>query len=455
MLQVVILAAGKGTRMRSLLPKVMHPLAGKPLVSHVIDTARALAPERIFLVVGQGAETVSAACAAPDIHSLLQAEQKGTGHAVAESLPHLRDDCQTLILYGDVPLIQASTLQALLTAAGPDKLGLVTVSLADPSGYGRIVRQQGKVTQIIEHKDATDAQRQIAEINTGILTVPGHWLKRWLPALTNQNAQGEYYLTDVIAMAVAEGVAIETIQPQTADEVAGVNDRIQLAALERVYQLAAAKRLMAAGATLKDPARIDIRGEVTTGMDCTIDINCVFEGQVQLGQGVEIGPNVVLVNCSIGDYSVIKAYSHIEGSSLSAHCDVGPYARLRPGTQLADGAKIGNFVETKQAVIGAGSKVNHLSYVGDATLGEAVNVGAGTITCNYDGANKHRTTIGDHVFVGSNTALVAPVTIHDGATIAAGSTITQDIAADQLAVARSRQVSITGWKRPSKAPKGH
>lgn len=453
MLEVVVLAAGKGTRMKSIVPKVMHSLAGKPFLQHVVDKARHLSPETIHLVVGHGAEAVNQHFNQKDIHSVMQAQQLGTGHAVAQVLPHLASDSTVLILYGDVPLIQQDTLEALTSKVSSDSMGLLTVNLDDPTGYGRIVRTDGAVTAIVEHKDATDAQRAISEVNTGVMAVSSKHLQTWLPKLDSNNAQGELYLTDIIAMAAAQGVAIETAQPAEAWEVLGVNNRRQQAELERIYQREIANQLMDEGVTLLDPARFDCRGTLTCGNDCVIDVNCVFEGDVVLGNGVEIGPNCIVKDAKIGDNTVIKANSIIEESILAAACDIGPFARLRPGSELADGAKIGNFVETKKAIIGKGSKVNHLSYVGDAELGSGVNVGAGTITCNYDGANKHKTQIGDNVFVGSNTALVAPVTIEDGATIAAGSTITRTVKKEELAIARSRQNAITGWQRPVKKPK--
>ena len=453
MLEVVILAAGKGSRMKSSVPKVMHRLAGKPFLQHVVDKARNLAPASIYLVVGHGAEMVNQHFTQKDIHSVVQAQQLGTGHAVAQVLEHLANNSVVLILYGDVPLIQQSTLEALIQKAGSDSMGLLTVNLPDPTGYGRIVRNDGAVTAIIEHKDATDAQRLIGEVNTGVMAVTAQHLKQWLPQLNSNNAQGELYLTDIIAMAAAQGVTIQTAQPAQAWEVLGVNNRQQQAELERIYQRQMALHLMEQGVTLLDPARFDCRGQLTCGTDCVIDINCIFEGDVVLGNGVHIDANCVISNSTIGDNTHIKANCVLEEATLGAACDIGPFARLRPGSQLAEHAKIGNFVETKNAVIGKSSKVNHLSYVGDAELGEDVNVGAGTITCNYDGANKHKTQIGNKVFVGSNTALVAPVEIGDGATIAAGSTITRKVNTNELAIARTRQQAIAGWQRPTKAPK--
>ena len=453
MLEVVILAAGKGSRMKSAVPKVMHSLAGKPFLQHVVEKARKLKPKTIHLVVGHGAEIVNQHFNQKDIHSVVQAQQLGTGHAVAQVLDHLQDDSIVSILYGDVPLIQEGTLEALNALVSSDSMGLLTVDLQDPTGYGRIVRENGAVTAIVEHKDADGTQRLINEVNTGVMAVSARHLKQWLPQLNSDNAQGELYLTDIIAMAAKQGVAINTVQPAHSWEVMGVNNRQQQAELERIYQGEIANTLMDNGVTLLDPARFDCRGSLTCGNDCVIDINCVFEGDVTLGNGVTIGPNTVIINSTIGDNTTVKANCIIEDSILQSHCDIGPFARLRPGSQLADKAKIGNFVETKNAIIGKGSKVNHLSYVGDAQLGEDVNVGAGTITCNYDGANKHKTQIGNRVFVGSNTALVAPINIEDGATIAAGSTITKNVGQDELVLARSKQKSINGWQRPVKKPK--
>lgn len=451
MLDIVILAAGKGTRMRSDLPKVLHPIGGKAMVQHVVDSARAVGGEQLLLVVGHGADKVEQQMAATDVKFVLQAEQLGTGHAVQQALPHLRQEAVVLILYGDVPLTRPETLKKLVAAVNEKQMSLLTVNLPDPTGYGRIVRDDsGKVSAIVEHKDASDAQKTIREINTGIMAVSAAHLQTWLPQLQNNNAQGEYYLTDIIAMAKADGVAIHVEQPDAVEEVEGVNNRQQQAALERYYQLQKAKELMVAGVTLLDPARFDCRGVITAGRDLVIDINCVFEGDVELGDGVVIEPNCVIINSKIGNNTRIKANSHIEEALIAEDCDIGPFARLRPGTRLASGAKIGNFVETKKAVIGEGSKVNHLSYIGDTTIGKKANIGAGTITCNYDGVNKFKTEIGDGAFVGSNSALVAPVKIGHQATVAAGSVITSDVADTELAVGRSRQRNIQGWKRPAK-----
>lgn len=451
MLDILILAAGKGTRMRSDLPKVLHPVGGKALVQHVVDTARKVGGEQLLIIVGHGAEKVEEKMAAPDVKFVLQAQQLGTGHAVQQALPHLRNDATVLILYGDVPLTKSETLQKLIAKVGEKQMGLLTVNMQNPTGYGRIVRDANrKVIAIVEHKDASDEQKKITEINTGIMAVRAKHLQKWLPQLGNNNAQGEYYLTDIIAMAKADGVAIEVEQPDAVEEVEGINNRQQQAALERFYQQQKANELMVAGVTLLDPSRIDIRGNLTAGRDVVIDVNCVFEGDVVLGDGVVIEPNCIIINSKIGNQSHIKAFSHIEDSTLANECDIGPYARLRPGTQLADDVKIGNFVETKKAVIAKGSKVNHLSYIGDAVIGSKVNVGAGTITCNYDGVNKSKTEIGDNAFIGSNSALVAPVKIGAGSTVGAGSVITKNTEENDLAIARSQQRNIKGWERPTK-----
>ncbi|PPC77886.1 UDP-N-acetylglucosamine diphosphorylase/glucosamine-1-phosphate N-acetyltransferase [Pokkaliibacter plantistimulans] len=453
-LDVVILAAGQGSRMRSALPKVLHTLAGRPLLAHVIDSARQLGAGQIHLVVGHGGEQVEQRFAAADVNCVWQREQKGTGHAVAQALPALGNSGTTLVLYGDVPLIQSATLQQLLALVSNQQMGLLTVDLPDPTGYGRIVRDgSGQVCAIVEHKDADAGQRAIREVNTGILAVPTERLQQWLPQLSANNAQGEYYLTDVIAMAVADGLNVATIQPASAQEVEGVNTRMQLAALERAYQQQIARRLMEQGVSLADPARIDVRGELQIAQDCYIDINVIFEGKVVVETGVQIEANCIIRDSILRAGCHIKANSVLEEAEVGADCDVGPFARLRPGTQLLAGARIGNFVETKNVVIGVGSKVNHLSYIGDARVGDDVNIGAGTITCNYDGVNKHQTVIGSGAFVGSNTALVAPVSVGSGATVGAGSTITRDVDDNTLVVARGRQIPIPGWQRPVKKAK--
>ncbi|MBU1332045.1 MAG: bifunctional UDP-N-acetylglucosamine diphosphorylase/glucosamine-1-phosphate N-acetyltransferase GlmU [Gammaproteobacteria bacterium] len=451
-LDIVILAAGQGTRMRSALPKVLHPVAGKSMLGHVIDTARQLKPQGIHVVIGHGAEKVREQLAADDLNFVIQAEQLGTGHAVAQALPALTAE-RVLILYGDVPLIEVETLQRLLLQVSEQQLGLLTVNLNDPTGYGRIVRdEQGAVKAIVEHKDASEAQRKICEGNTGILAVPGKRLGDWLGRLSNSNAQGEYYLTDVIAMAVADGLVVATEQAADEIEVLGANDRIQLAQLERHYQYRAARRLMVQGVTLIDPARFDQRGEVTVGRDVTIDINVILEGQVVIEDVVQIGPNCVIKNSVLRKGAIVKANSHLEGAEVGEGADCGPFARLRPGSVLGAKAHVGNFVELKNAVLGDGAKAGHLSYLGDAEIGARTNIGAGTITCNYDGANKHRTVLGEDVFVGSNSALVAPVTLGDRATTGAGSVITSDVPSDTLAVGRAKQRNIDGWKRPKKQP---
>ena len=452
-LDIVILAAGKGTRMHSQIPKVLHTLAGKPMVQHVLDTALGLQPDRTHVVIGHGADQLREALAENAVQFAVQAEQKGTGHAVAQALEQLGSG-KVLILYGDVPLLQRESLSELLAHVDEQHMGLLTVTLADPSGYGRIVRDDaGEAVAIVEQKDASSAELAITECNTGIMAMTSAQLKRWLPQLSAENAQGEYYLTDVIAMAAAEGIKVCTAQPASAVEVEGVNNRAQMARLERVYQRQLADKLMAQGVALADPERLDVRGRLTCGHDVFIDVGCVFEGEVELGEGVRIGPYCVIKNSTIGAESVIEPHSVIDGTVAAGLNQVGPFARLRPGTRLAVKAKVGNFVETKNADVGEGSKINHLSYVGDARLGRDVNVGAGTITCNYDGANKHHTDIGDNAFIGSNTALVAPVSVGKGATIGAGSTIAKDVTDYALAVTRGRQLEKIDWLRPSKVTK--
>ncbi|WDD95568.1 bifunctional UDP-N-acetylglucosamine diphosphorylase/glucosamine-1-phosphate N-acetyltransferase GlmU [Burkholderia sp. FERM BP-3421] len=450
-MNIVILAAGTGKRMRSALPKVLHPLAGRPLLSHVIDTARTLRPSRLVVVVGHGAEQVQAAVAAPDVQFALQEQQLGTGHAVRQALPLLDPARPTLVLYGDVPLTRASTLQRLVDAATDARYGVLTVTLDDPTGYGRIVRDQGGcVTRIVEQKDASPDELKIAEINTGIVVAPTAQLAMWLGALGNDNAQGEYYLTDVVEQAIEAGFEVVTTQPDEEWETLGVNSKAQLAELERIHQRNQADALLAAGVTLADPARFDLRGTLACGRDVSIDVNCVFEGEVSLADGVTVGPHCVIRNTAIGAGTRIDAFSHLDGARLGAHTVVGPYARLRPGAQLADDAHVGNFVEVKNAVLGAGSKANHLTYIGDADIGARVNIGAGTITCNYDGANKFRTEIGDDVFVGSDTQLVAPVRVGAGATIAAGTTVWKDVADGMLVLNDKTQTARAGYVRPVK-----
>lgn len=453
-LEIVILAAGQGTRMRSALPKVLHPIAGNSMLGHVIHSARQLDPQRIHVVIGHGADAVRERLAADDLNFVLQDKQLGTGHAVAQAVPFIESDT-VLILYGDVPLIEVETLQRLLKQVAPQQLGLLTVELDDPTGYGRIVRDaDGKVTAIVEQKDANEAERAITEGNTGILALPFAQLAGWMSRLSNNNAQGEYYLTDVIAMAVSDGLVVATEQPHDAMEVQGANDRKQLSELERHYQLRAGRRLMAQGVTLRDPARFDVRGEITVGRDVLIDINVILEGKVVIEDDVVIGPNCVIKDSTLRKGVVIKANSHIEGAILGEGSDAGPFARLRPGTVLEARAHVGNFVELKNAHLGEGAKAGHLTYLGDAEVGARTNIGAGTITCNYDGANKWKTVLGEDVFIGSNNSLVAPVDISSGATTAAGSTITQNVDNAQLAVGRARQKNIDGWKRPEKIKKG-
>lgn len=450
-MNIVILAAGMGKRMRSRLPKVLQPLAGKPMLAHVLEKVRLLGKNnRIIVVVGHGAEAVKNYFSqAEDITFALQSEQLGTGHALLQALPYCEKGEPTLVLLGDVPLIRSETLTKLVQAAG-DGVGLLTVKLSNPKGYGRIVRENGAVRAIVEEKDATEQQRAIDEVNTGIMVLPTQYLDRWLNELGNQNAQGEYYLTDVIARAVAEGVEVNAALADSATEVEGVNNKVQLAALERAYQMDRAHELMNEGVTLIDPQRIDIRGELTCGKDVTIDVGCVFSGKVILGDGVKVGAYCVLKDVEIGAETEVLPFCHFDGAKVGQEARLGPYSRLRPGTTLADQTHIGNFVEIKKSAIGFGSKVNHLSYIGDTDMGARVNIGAGTITCNYDGVNKFRTTIMDDAFIGSDTQLVAPVTVGKGATLGAGTTLTKDAPEGELTIARARQVTLKGWKRPTK-----
>ncbi len=453
-LDIVILAAGQGKRMNSACPKVLHPLAGKPLLRHVVDTARSLNAARIVIVYGHGGETVREALNAPDINFARQEPQLGTGHAVMQAIPLLGGaaaDSITLVLYGDVPLTQTASLRALLDAAAGGALAILTVNMPDPTGYGRIVRDRaGRIARIVEHKDASADERGIVEVNTGIMAIPTARLAGWLTKLSNSNAQGEYYLTDIVAMAVAEGVAVTSAQPAALWETLGVNSKVQLAELERRHQNNIAAQLLEQGVTLMDPARIDVRGMLSTGRDVTIDVGCVFEGDVVLGNDIYIGPNCVLKNVRIRAGTRVEAFSHLEEAEVGAHCRIGPYARLRPGAQLGEHVHIGNFVEVKKSIIGDGSKANHLAYVGDSEVGQKVNIGAGTITCNYDGINKSKTIIGDGAFIGSDATLVAPVNIGAGAYIGAGSTITKEAPAGKLTLTRAKQTTVENWKPPKK-----
>lgn len=455
MLNIVILAAGLGKRMQSDTPKVLHRIAGKPMLGHVLDNARQLRPDRIVVVTGHGAERVQAAFSGQgDLVFALQQPQHGTGHAVQQALPHLLEgdggSDATLVLYGDVPLVQSETLARLLEARG-NGLALLTETVDDPTGYGRIVRNAaGDVQRIVEHKDANEAERAISEVNTGILAAPTARLRDWLGRITNNNAQGEYYLTDVVALAVSDAVAVRAAQPAASWETLGVNSRVQQAQLERAWQQEQARRQLEAGVTLADPARFDLRGELVCGRDVFIDVGCVFEGRVELADGVRIGPHCVLRDAHIGAGTEVDAYTHIDGAQVAADARLGPYARLRPGADIGPEAHVGNFVEIKKSTLGQGSKANHLSYIGDATIGARVNVGAGTITCNYDGVNKHRTVIEDDAFIGSDTQLVAPVKVGRGATLAAGTTLTRDAPAERLTVSRTAQVTVESWRRPQK-----
>ncbi len=457
MLNIVILAAGLGKRMQSNLPKVLHTIAGRSMLAHVLDGARALNADSIVVVVGHGAEQVKTAfCTQTDLQFALQEPQLGTGHAVQQAIPLLKEDGEddvTIVLYGDVPLVQLSTLQALLDAR-QEGLAVLTEILPDPTGYGRIVRDlNGKVRAIIEHKDANEAERAIKEVNTGIIAAPTAALKRWLAQLNNNNAQGEYYLTDIIGMAVADGVNVAVAHPQASFETLGVNSRMQQAELERLWQSEQARRQLEAGVTLADPARFDVRGQLVCGRDVFIDVGCVFEGLVTLADGVRVGPHCVLRDAQIGAGTQIEAFSHLDQAQVGHDARIGPYARLRPGAKLSNHTHVGNFVEIKNTNLGEGSKANHLAYVGDADIGARVNIGAGTITCNYDGVNKFRTVIEDDAFIGSDTQLVAPVRVGRGATIGAGTTLTVDAPADQLTISRVKQTTIAGWTRPVKKAK--
>lgn len=449
-LSVVILAAGKGTRMYSDLPKVLHPIAGKPMVKHVIDTVKHLNARQINLIYGHGADLLKERLADEPVNWVFQAEQLGTGHAMQQAAPFFADDENIMMLYGDTPLIQQSTLERLIAQKPENGIALLTVKLENPTGYGRIIRENGSVVAIVEQKDASAEQLKIQEINTGVMVASGASFKKWLGNLNNNNAQGEYYITDVIAMANEDGFQVQAVQADEFMEVEGANNRLQLAALERFYQKKQAEKLLLAGVTLIDPSRFDVRGTVEHGKDVSIDVNVILEGDVKLGNNVKIGAGCVLKNVTVGDNVEIKPYSVLEDAVIGEKSAIGPFSRLRPGTQLAEGAHVGNFVEIKNAQVGKGSKVNHLTYVGDAEVGSNVNIGAGVITCNYDGANKFKTIIGDDVFVGSDSQLVAPVEIANGATIGAGSTITKNVAEGELVITRVAQKHIQGWQRPTK-----
>lgn len=450
-LNVIVLAAGKGTRMKSARPKVLHRLAGKPLLQHVLDTARKLECANLQVVTGFGSESVEQEFAGANTRFVLQKEQLGTAHAVQQTLDGLEDEAVALVLYGDVPLIKADTLRALLEEVDADSMGVLTCVADNPTGLGRIIRNEsGQIIRIIEERDATESEKTVDEINTGFMAIPVNLLKNWLPRIQADNAQKEYYLTDLVELAIADGIAVVTSQCQDQAEITGINDRVQLAELERKYQQRMNEELMNNGVTLADPSRVDIRGEADIASDVEIDINVILEGKVTIASNVKIGAGCILKNCSIGEGTELHAYTVIEDAVIGKNCQLGPFARVRPGTEMRDSSKLGNFVEVKKSVIGKGSKVNHLSYIGDSELGEGVNVGAGTITCNYDSINKHKTKIGDGVFIGSNAVLVAPVTLENGAFVAAGSTITKNIKSDQLGVGRAKQSNIAGWKRPDK-----
>ncbi len=451
-LAVITLAAGKGSRMKSDLPKVLHKLAGKPMLAHVLSSSSQLNNAKQHVVIGHGAELVQQQITDFDISWAFQTEQNGTGHAVAQAMPNVDPEATVIVLYGDVPLIRSSTLQQLLDQTQAQQgLTLLTVKLDNPMGYGRIVRNAaGEIQAIVEQKDASPEQLKINEVNTGILAVSAKYLNEWLPKLSSNNAQGEYYLTDIIAMAVSQGVAVSAIHPHDEYEVQGVNDRLQLSELERVYQRQQADELLRAGVSLADPSRLDIRGTLTVGNDVAIDVGCIFEGDVTLADGVHVGPYCVIKDSKIGAGTELQAYSHLDQANTAENCQIGPYARLRPGAELHNQAKVGNFCEVKKSVIGEGAKVNHLTYIGDAEIGKQANIGAGTITCNYDGVNKFKTEIGENAFIGSNSSLVAPVKVGAGATVGAGSTITKDVEAEELAIARGKQRNISGWQRPVK-----
>jgi bifunctional UDP-N-acetylglucosamine pyrophosphorylase/glucosamine-1-phosphate N-acetyltransferase len=448
-LSIVILAAGKGTRMRSDLPKVLQPLAHKPLLGYVIDASMSFNPNQLIVVYGYGGDQVQKTFSSQHIQWVEQKEQLGTGHAVMQTIPLMKEEGSTLILYGDVPLIDQTTIQRLIQK-GQKNLAVLTFTKEDPKGYGRIIRKEGRIQKIVEEKDCDTAQKNIKEINTGIMCAPNHLLKNWIQRLTNQNAQKEYYLTDIVGLSIEDNIEVFSESADNEVSITGINSKFELATMERNYQLMTAKKLMDEGVTLMDPSRIDIRGEVIAGQDVTIDVGCIFEGKVVLGHHVKVAAYSHIKDSVIGDHTLIEPYSHIDESEVGKHCRVGPFARLRPGTKLQHHVHIGNFVEIKNSKVNDETNINHLSYIGDSFVGKSVNIGAGTITCNYDGANKHPTTIEDDVFIGSNSALVAPVKIGKGATIAAGSTITKDAPPGELTVSRSKQTSIAGWTKPKK-----
>ncbi|MBL4630097.1 MAG: bifunctional UDP-N-acetylglucosamine diphosphorylase/glucosamine-1-phosphate N-acetyltransferase GlmU [Paraglaciecola sp.] len=447
---VIILAAGKGTRMKSSLPKVLHPIGGKPMVQHIINTVKKLGASNIHLVYCHARQQLQNKLSHNDLSWCLQHEQLGTGHAVQQAVPHIVDNEDVLILVGDAPLIEESTLQQLISVKKDSDLALLTVELEDPTGMGRIIRQGQQVTAIVEHKDASEQQRAIKETNTGMMIMGGKDLKRWLSALNNNNVQGEFYLTDVIEMAAKEGKSIHAAQPSCAIEVEGINNRVQLASIERAYQAKQAKALMLQGVSLLDPSRFDLRGELEVGQDITIDVNVIIEGKVKIGSNTSIGANCILIDCDIADNAIVHANSIIEQASVGENCSVGPFARLRPGSVMLEKSRVGNFVEMKKTILGKGSKASHLSYLGDAEIGEGANIGAGTITCNYDGVNKFKTVIGDGAFIGSNSSLVAPAIIGVNATVGAGSVITKEVGDNELAIARAKQRNLSSWQRPEK-----
>jgi bifunctional UDP-N-acetylglucosamine pyrophosphorylase/glucosamine-1-phosphate N-acetyltransferase len=454
MLEVIVLAAGRGTRMRSALPKVLHPVGNKPMVGHVIETARELNAAKIHVVVGHGGDAVSEAIAADDVSTYSQLEQQGTGHATLTAAPFCGSESTVLVLFGDVPLLSSDVLVDVVRAASSGNPVLLAAKLDDPTGYGRVVRNAaGEFAKVVEHKDSTATEREIGEINTGVLAAKGADLLGWLKRVSNDNAQGEYYLPDVLGLAIEDGAVVNVVVTDRADDILGVNDRIQLEQIERSFQRKQARALMAAGVHVADSGRLDVRGSLSCSEDVFIDVNVLIEGDVVIGRGAIIEANCVLKDCVIGEDAHVRAFTHIEGASVGQTCQVGPYARLRPGANLGVGAKVGNFVEVKNSRFGDGAKANHLAYVGDASVGAGSNIGAGTITCNYDGANKHRTELGDHVFIGSNSTLVAPIQIEDNGFVAAGSTITSKVGSSQLAVGRAKQRNIEGWSRPENPEK--